>query len=143
MVNWTSSEYEEQSMAIFSSAWEDAQVQWAALRPMGRLLRIAGFKRFQGKMRRAYKHVEELHQLHLKEGRELCSQWKAFEEEAIRAVSTKEESELVRSFGRALVCLQEAEAENESLVVVMGDGDKNDDDYMPSGGYQNRRRRKR
>jgi hypothetical protein len=115
MVNWTSSEYEEQSMAIFSSAWEDAQVQWVALKPMGRLLRTAGFKRFQGKMRRAYKHVEELHQLHLEEGRELCSQWKAFEEEAIRAVSIEEESELVRSFGRALVRLQEAESTGRSI----------------------------
>ncbi|KAF9730006.1 hypothetical protein PMIN01_11939 [Paraphaeosphaeria minitans] len=40
---------------------------------------------------------------------------------------------VLRRFGKALVRLQELEAERESGAITMGDGDENDDDYVPKG----------
>ncbi|KAF2178180.1 hypothetical protein K469DRAFT_695716 [Zopfia rhizophila CBS 207.26] len=84
-----------------------------------------GFKRLWGfneEMKRA--HSQKHNNLRPGEARKFCSQWKEIKQGLLP---------VVHGFGQTLVRLQEVEAERQSGAISIGDGDKNDDDYVPRG----------
>ncbi|KAF1952284.1 hypothetical protein CC80DRAFT_572371 [Byssothecium circinans] len=117
MVNWASKEYKTRSAASLTAAWENMWEQWEQIRakPDRRL-------------------AQALYRLHKKIFKALYRFWEkhGVERKAMRQLTRKRDSELVRKLGRALRRLQEAEEEYLSISVAMNDRECEDGDYVPT-----------
>jgi hypothetical protein len=122
MVDWTSAEHKKRREDMLRMEWVNAQELWTK---EYQCEAFYGFERlcvFGEKMERAYS--QEHGNLRPGKAHKLCSQWKEIERGLLP---------VLRGFGQILVHLQELEAERQSGAISMGDGDKNDDDYVPRG----------
>jgi hypothetical protein len=57
--------------------------------------------------------------------------WKGRERRLLRKPQAKQHKEHLREFGQSLEVWEEAKFEQQSIAVAMGDGAKNDPDYVP------------
>lgn len=134
MVNWASKEYKTRSAASLTAAWENMWEQWEQIRakPDRRLAQT--LYRLHKKMFKAWSYELWNKKYRKHDGRRLYRFWEkhGVERKAMRQLTRKRDSELVRKLGRALRRLQEAEEEHLSISVAMNDGECEDCDYVPT-----------
>ncbi|CAI6342343.1 unnamed protein product [Periconia digitata] len=134
MVNWASKEYKTRSAASLTAAWENMWEQWEQIRAKpGRRLAQTLY-RIHEKMFKTWGYELWNKNYRKHDGRRLCHLWEkhGVERKAMRQLTRKRDSELVRKLGRALRRLQEAEEEHLSISVAMKDGEGEDCDYVPT-----------
>lgn len=134
MVDWTSREYKNKSVANLAAAWAKVWKQWNQIRAKSNRQLAHIVDNFHEELSdiREFELWNEKYQEY--DGSRAYCAWVRFgiEKRIREQLQNKEFENLARCLRRALQRLQKAEEEHRSIEVTMKDGDSKDRDYMPT-----------